>query len=348
MASSTEESHDVKAIKLHISTIKSQISITTNNVSSAKSNMDAAIAMYASLQSQLDVSKKELNDVEKLLAEAEQRAIVNDNVNVEGGSNKRRKVSPPPQDDANNQAGVTIKMEQDSDHYDDETDKEDGDKEDGKEEDDDGSTKPPATNNTSANDNNPAGSRQSNDMNDGTTGHQESTNNNKEALGSSAASTASQSTSDVDQVIVEGCGVFKDNGMYTKVAYKNRAPVYSKRVVCSNGNTIIYRDSNSMGPNNWFIGYCSGNVISFSEYNRCYGSPNNTDSVIPPTNGWEPLNDCVGPAPSCRILYTKETVTPPNPLKKCGKCGKPKKRHSYKVAEWDKRKDDQRKCQVCI
>jgi len=52
-------------------------------------------------------------------------------------------------------------------------------------------------------------------------------------------------------------------------------------------------------------------------------------------------------AGNARSLNMKRVETSSSALKKCGKCGKPKKKHSYKAAEWDKREDDQRKCQVC-
>ena len=263
--------------------------------------MDAAIAMYAALQSQLDVSKKELKDIEKLLMEAEQRAVNdgNDHVKLEGGRNKRRKVSPPPQDDTNNSAGVTVKKEEESDHhYDDETDKEDGDKEDGKEEDDDGSTKLPATNNSaSANNNNPAGSQSNDDMN--TTAA--STSNNHEALGSGDASQSTSSNNvKADQVIVEDCGLSEFNGTYTKVIghMYDGAPVYSKGKGC-----VIYCDSKSMGNNNWFISCWDGNVNNIGKYSHCYGSPNNADSMTPPTNGWVVLLNGYGlnPAPNLQL-----------------------------------------------
>jgi len=333
MASSTEESHEVKAIKLHISTIKSQISITTNNVSSAKSNMDAAIAMYAALQSQLDVSKKELKDVEKLLVEAEQRAAavanVNNDVNVEGGRNKRRKVSPPPQDDdtnTNNSGGVTaVKMEDDGNAYDEETDNEEDSndtnndhagvtvkKEEGNnnhayddetDKEDEDETKPSATNNVSAKNNN-SGSHQSNDDMNTTTG---STSNNQEASRSSDASSttaaAGQSTSsnDVNQVIVEGSGDSVVNGTYTKVVGQTHdgAPIYSKGQYME--SIIIYRDSRSMRSNNWYISYWNMDVSSIDKYANRYGSPNNADSMTPPTDGWVTLSDGVSPAPKLRL-----------------------------------------------
>ena len=264
--------------------------------------MDAAIAMYASLQSQLDVSKKELKDVEKLLVETEQRAAVNNNdVNVEGGRKKRRKVSPPPQDDDtnnNNSAGVTVKMEENNDHaYDDETDKEDDDEEEGKEEDDDGTIKPLATNNASSNNNNPAGS--SNDNTNNTTGR--TSNNHESSTTMAIGQTNTESDSgDVNQVIMEGCGVSNVNGTYTKIVGQmyDGAPVYSKM------SYVIYRDSMSMGNNNWFIGYWDEkNVSSIDKRYKRYVSPNNADSKTPPTNGWVALlPDGNSSAPKLRLV----------------------------------------------
>jgi len=59
---------------------KKQLTIDTNNVASTKSKMDAAIALYTSTKSQLDISKKELDmskkeaeRAETMLAEAKKR-----------------------------------------------------------------------------------------------------------------------------------------------------------------------------------------------------------------------------------------------------------------------------------
>ena len=62
---------------------KKQLTIDTNNVASAKSMMDAAIAMYASAQSQLDMSKKEAAEAKTMLAEAKNRDAAVDNNNLE-------------------------------------------------------------------------------------------------------------------------------------------------------------------------------------------------------------------------------------------------------------------------
>lgn len=69
---------------------KKQLTIDTNNVASTKSKMDAAIAMYASAKSQLDMaksqldmSKKEAEGAETMLAEAKNRDAAVDNNNLE-------------------------------------------------------------------------------------------------------------------------------------------------------------------------------------------------------------------------------------------------------------------------
>ena len=160
-------------------------------------------------------------------------------------------------------------------------------------------------------------------------------NNIEGTLGSTAAA-FSQSTSSnyVNQVIVDGSGDSLVNGTYTKEVgqmYRG-APVYSKGREC-----VIYRDLRSMGNNNWFISVRYGNVIviDVGGNNERYGSPNNADSMTPPTNGWVTIH---GASPAPKVRFT---------LKKCGKCGKLKKKHSYRAAEWDEREDYRRTCQVC-
>jgi len=267
----SEDNHEVKA---RISSLESQISVATNNVSSAKSNMEAAIALYASLQSQLDALKKELKDVKKV--EAEQRATAvanNNNVNVEleggSGNNKRRKVSPPPSDDnSNNFAIVTVKKEEANNAYDDETDKE--------EEEEDG---------TNENNNTKNNATASATLADSNVSEDDDTNNN---------------TPPSYQIIVEGCGRSGVDGIYTKIVghvYKG-APVYCY------GDYAIYRDSMSMGPNNWFIGYCKG---GFSSINKCinyFGSPKKDKSMTPPTNSWVALMGASTSVPKCRLVAT--------------------------------------------
>ena len=88
------------------------------------------------------------------------------------------------------------------------------------------------------------------------------------------------------------------NGTYTKVVGQtfDGAPVYGK------GDCVIYRDSRSMG---WYIQSNFGGIGNLSPY---YGSPNNADSMTPPTNGWVVLYGGARPAPKLRIATTNNDV----------------------------------------
>ena len=118
MSSRPPEQSKHELLEQHLNKAKKQVTIDTSNVASAKSMMDAAIAMYASAKSQLDMSKKEAEEAETMLAEAKKRDAVDNNdleqtaaataKKPEGSSNKRKK------------------EEEVGEHaYDDETDKED-------------------------------------------------------------------------------------------------------------------------------------------------------------------------------------------------------------------------------
>ena len=176
---STDGRREIEAIEQRLEAAKSRVVTDSNNVVSAKQMSAKMIASAQSMSdaanrelveakakakdmqsaldnvksmtrsnidtmvSHLDASKKEVQEVEKLLAEAEERAKQGE----EGSSNKRRKISiaaigikledgndydkeTDVEEDSedNDSAGTNIKREEDSDHaYDDETDKEDED-----------------------------------------------------------------------------------------------------------------------------------------------------------------------------------------------------------------------------
>jgi len=187
-------------------------------------------------------------------------------------------------------------------------------------------------------DNNSDTRQSSDDMNGTATS---STNNQEAGIAASSSST----TATINFIVVEGCGISVVNGKYTKLVGQmfDGAPVYSKR--SSSKNYIIYRHSISMGPNNWFISHWNGNISTIGKASlKYYGSPNNADSKTPPTNGWVVIEG-YNPVPRCQLVTT--LTPPPTTLKKCGKCGKPKKKHSYILAEWDKSDDEKRICLVC-
>jgi len=131
-------------------------------------------------------------------------------------------------------------------------------------------------------------------MNYGSTGHQSSSSTN---TSKTAATSPSTSPNNVCQIVVKGSSFPPANGTYTKVGQTFKgAPVYRK------GSYVIYRFSTSMGPNNWYISVWNGNVSSIGTVSsRYYGSPNNADSMTPPTNGWEVLIG-TGPAPKLQLV----------------------------------------------
>ena len=85
------------------------------------------------------------------------------------------------------------------------------------------------------------------------------------------------------------------------------APVYSK-----GKGYVIYRHSMSMGPNNWFISVWYGDVNSIGNSLQYYGSPNNADSMIPPTDGWMVYSYGVRPAPNLRLVTVNNDDSIPN------------------------------------
>jgi len=163
-----------------------------------------------------------------------------------------------------------------------------------------------------------SGSRQSNDdMNYTATS---TTNNNDHAYDDdtdkeddeedeTTNQTTNNTSDNFNQVVVEGCGLSDVNGTYNRVPgvmYKG-APVYSKKVlhmgtILSDKKAVeyvIYRNSMSFSPNNWFISGWKGSVsdIDSSPNNvSLYGSPQNADCLAPPVNGWKVTYGCQ-PAP---------------------------------------------------
>jgi len=167
----------------------------------------------------------------------------------------------------------------------------------------------------------------------------------------SATSSTIAAVQYVNQVIAEGCGMDGVNGVYTKIVgqmYKG-APMYSKRSTSTSGNKIMYRDSTRMENINWYISHWDGNTNSISQASlRYYGSPKNADSMTPPTNGWAVI-DGFNPVPRCQLVvsWLPLPLPSPQPIKKCGKCGKEKKKWSYAIVEWNKSEDRERICLVC-
>jgi len=68
-----------------------------------------------------------------------------------------------------------------------------------------------------------------------------------------------------------------------------------------------------MGPNNWYISHWDGDVSHWDDaigqaWLQYYGSPNNADSMNPPTNGWVALDDWVRPAPKLNLVAASNSA----------------------------------------
>ena len=118
----------------------------------------------------------------------------------------------------------------------------------------------------------------------------------------------------------------------------------------------IFREVYSSNkPIAWYIGRSDpprGLLLGHAQEEKRILFKCQTNRPLPPENGWVIIGG-VEPAPSLLSLATEktDTSTPPpsqSPLRKCGSCGKPKKKHSYRAVEWHKIEDDQRRCRVCL
>jgi len=232
----SEGSREIEAARLRLAAAKSQVSTASKNMELVTKMMDNAKDMF-------NAADKEYADAQIMLAAAEKRWEVID-VDVDDpeptdnskGSNKRRKVSLSPQPNNNNNSTT----------------------------------------------NNPTSSNIANNARAG-------------------------SSDNINQVILEGIyfrsGSSKLNGTYTKIAGQmyNGAPVYNR--VHGLVKYVIYRDSASIESNNWYISNCNGNISDIGDSDKhIYGSPNNADSMTPPTNGWVVLQYMYSRAPKLRIV----------------------------------------------
>ena len=132
------------------------------------------------------------------------------------------------------------------------------------------------------------------------------------AVGASTATTATSSSSstsnNVSRVVVEGCGMYEMNGMYTREpgVLNEGAPVYTKRglgqgKLCKHA---IYRGLSS-GMYKWYLGHWEDGRPS----KRLYTSHRNGSSLTPSTDGWMAIPwEVPYPAPTCRIIYDNDTT----------------------------------------
>ena len=98
------------------------------------------------------------------------------------------------------------------------------------------------------------------------------------------------SSNDVEEITVEGCGVAEVNGVYKRKGPKNdKAPVYTKRGVWKGyQGTFEICNSETYGST-WVIAFDGGGYDREMEYDRdrfFYEACNDQDPWMPPNDGW--------------------------------------------------------------
>ena len=321
----SEGSREIEAARLRLAAAKSQ-------VSTASKNMELVTKMMDNAKEMSKAADKEYAEAQIMLAAAEKRWEVID-VDVDDpestdnskGSNKRRKVSLSPQ----------------------------------------------SNNNNSSTTNNPTSSTIASQLHRSFTNATAATNTiTSNAIRSTSHNNFRVPGSTLNNVeIVVKCGIHQLNGTYTRVVGGDKvvsgSDVEYKRQGHWCGNIVDYVICLFLCDNTWKMGLSlrdgKKGIRSF------YKSPNGANGMQqPPENGWKatlpeyesqkylPLPTCLPPS----RLFAGSSLPPPPPqtgtsmrgsqtgFKKCGKCGNPKKRHSYLIAEWDKVDDRLRVCQV--
>ena len=109
----TEGRREIEAARQRLANAKSHDKFISKSLQSAKAVEDAARKAREDIQLQAISSKKEVEDAQKFLAEAEKRwEVIDVDADEEGtptqneGSNKKRKVSLSPQGDSNNNGNM--------------------------------------------------------------------------------------------------------------------------------------------------------------------------------------------------------------------------------------------------
>ena len=162
-----------------------------------------------------------------------------------------------------------------------------------------------------------------------------------------------------DEIVVT-CGISELNGTYTRVIGVSNKVVNESTIEYTKegqwkGSTVDYIICLILERDQWEIGLSKRD--GKREMRPFYKSLNGTIGLYPPENGWistHPNYDDIEPMPTCRPPSLQPSAQPsaqPSSsvlqLKKCGKCGKPKKKHSYIINEWNKSEEGERRCRVC-
>mmetsp|Transcript_17190 Transcript_17190/g.37095 ORF Transcript_17190/g.37095 Transcript_17190/m.37095 type:complete len:401 (-) Transcript_17190:162-1364(-) len=160
----------------------------------------------------------------------------------------------------------------------------------------------------------------------GATARQSNSNTNRDAVEQSSnngerAGNLTSHTADVNEMLVEGCGIAEVNGTFKRVigALRHSAPVYSKKGnwVGKTVDFVMFRGY-SLSESSIYckIGFWRGDIRSGHGDPRgsLYSSPYNVNSTTPPENGWVLSGVLRGtePAPQCRASNIDETVVTGN------------------------------------
>ena len=161
-----------------------------------------------------------------------------------------------------------------------------------------------------------------------------------------------------DEIVVT-CGIPELEGTYYRVTGNSNRVVNESTIEFTKeglwkGSTVDYLICLILERDQWEIGLSKRD--GKREMRPFYKSQYGTIGLYPPENGWKatsPDYDDLEP-PTCRAPSSQPSAQPsaqPSSsvlqLKKCGKCGKPKKKHSYIINEWNKSEEGERVCRVC-
>jgi len=185
-------------------------------------------------------------------------------------------------------------------------------------------------------------------------------NNNVKAESSTSNTISTATTPNNGDEIVVTCGLPELNGTYLRVVGNSNRVVDESTIEFTKeglwkGNTVDYLICLILERDQWEIGLSKRD--GKREMRPFYKSLNGTIGLYPPENGWiatSPDYDDIEPMLTCRhpssLPPAQPSAQPSSSVlqvKKCGKCGKPKKKHSYIIKEWNKSEEEERICRIC-
>jgi len=335
--STSEENHEVKAIKQRLVVAKLQTTSALKTLEKAKETKKSVKEMFEKMletletatksvdaaQNQYDMLQKDLKDTEKLLVEARERSSSNDidqkpaatndtNTNENSSSNKRRKVSVSPQAKTDNQITSDITSSCSSSSCSSSSSSVDSSEESG---DSDSSSDECTSVSSSDEEKAIPAALCDNDGNDDTRGIHEETGSNINQINSSVATNWTSTNSNVHtslvcrpdfkQVTIKDCGLSEFNGIYMLTEY-NGQPLYRKRGQSGERAHEIYL-VNTSTKRAWVM-YRSGE-------SSMYEATAHESLKFPPSGPWTVIGKGVKPPPELSYPCHSQTYHIGNLLK---------------------------------